>query len=118
MAHDEQREAVRDRSAGQRQAISGRGGRLNEQRERTLMLEEPREAGPPGDEDRPGRGGRAAPVGPRPKGLPFPYAPSTARHRLPGRGGTAGEHPSPMRLGGTSGRIDFADVVWLFTALG
>ena len=43
MAHDEQREAVRGRPAGQGQAISGRGGRLNEQRERTLILEELRE---------------------------------------------------------------------------
>ena len=43
MAHDEQREAVRGRPAGQGQAISGRGGRLNENRERTLILEELRE---------------------------------------------------------------------------
>jgi|GEM_PF-702489 len=43
MAHEEQRDVVRGRPAGQGQATFGRGGRLNEKIERSIILEELRD---------------------------------------------------------------------------
>jgi len=43
MAHEEQRDVVRGRPGGQGQATFGRGGRLNEKVERSIILEELRD---------------------------------------------------------------------------